>query len=83
MRGQRVDDGPVVNGQFGFGAEAVPNTLRQQRFDIARGRRERDGMALGRQPLTDRLQVRGVGAVDGDHQRFARGHDVGGQAVEK
>ena len=40
-------------------------------------------MALRGQPLADGLQVGGVGAVDGDHQRFARGDDVVGQTVEE
>ena len=35
------------------------------------------------QPLPDGLQVGGIGAVHGDHQGFARGDDVGGQAVQK
>ena len=30
---------PVVDGQFGLGHEAVPDALRQKRFDVAGGRR--------------------------------------------
>ena len=54
----------IVNGEFGFGDEAVPNALRQKRFDIAGGRCQRDGLALGGQPLPDGRQIGGVGAVD-------------------
>ena len=46
VRRQCLDDGPIVNGEFGFGDEAVPNALRQKRFDIAGGRCQRDGLAL-------------------------------------
>ena len=35
-------------------------------------------MPLGGQPLADGLQVGGIGAVDGDHQRLARSDDVRG-----
>ena len=83
MGRQRLDHRPIVHRQFGFRAEAVPNALRQQRFDIARVGRRRHGVALRGQPLPDRLQVGGVGAVDGDHQRFPRGDDIGGQPVEE
>ena len=76
MRRQRLDDRPIVDGEFGFGDESVPNALRQKRFDVPRGRRRCDGMTLARQPLPDGLQVGGVGAVHGDHQGFACGDDA-------
>jgi hypothetical protein len=80
---QRLDNGPIVNSELGFGDESVPNALRQKRFDIACGRCLRDGLALGGQPYPDGLQVVGVGAVHGDHQGFVRGDDVGGEVVKK
>ena len=83
MRSQRLDDCSIVDRQFGFSDEAVPNALRQKRFDISGGRRQGHGMSLGGQPLADGLQVRCVGAVDGDHQRFSRGDDVVGQPVQE
>ena len=81
--GQRVHDGSIVDSELGVGDEAGPNALRQKRFDVAGRRRQRDGLALGGQPLPDRFQVGGVGAVDSDHQGFPRGDDRGRQAVQK
>ena len=68
MRGEGIDDRSIVHGQFGFGAEAVTNALREQRFDLARSRGGRDRIALRGQPLGNGLQVGGVGPIDGDHQ---------------
>ena len=76
MRGQRVDQLPVVHREFGDRPEAMPDALGQQRFDVARGRRQRHGMALRGQPVADGAQVGGVGAVHGDDEGFVRRHHI-------
>jgi hypothetical protein len=40
-------------------------------------------MPLGGQPFSDGLQIGGVSPVHGDHQRFARCDDLGGEPVQK
>ena len=65
---QRLDQPAVIDGQFVDGSEPVPDALCQKRFDIPRGVGHGDRMALFGKPVSDRAEVGGVGAVDGDHQ---------------
>ncbi len=78
-----LDQSPIVDGEFGFGAESMSNPLGEKRSHIAGSRHECHGVPLCGQPLSDCLQVGRVGAVEGNHQGPARGDDVGRQAVEE
>ncbi len=78
-----VDDRSIVHRQFGFGAEAVPDALCEQRLEIAHSRSGRHRIALRGQPFGDGLQVGGVGPIDGDHEGLPRGHDTLGKAIQE
>ena len=72
---------PVVHCELVHRPEAVPDALRQKRFDISGRCRQRDGVSLLRQPIPNRPKIVRISTIDRNHERLAGSHHIRGQPV--